>query len=421
MLVILRVPSLRRSWWTIRSTAEAICSRIARSGQLDAGHEDHRLESGEHVARRVGVAGRHRAVVAGVHGLEHVERLTAAALADDDAIGPHAQGVAHQLADGDRALAFDVRRPRLERDDVLLAQLQLGRVLDRDDALVVGDERRQDVEQRRLAGAGAAGDDDVQARLDARAQEVDHLGRRGPEADQVVRRHRRGRELADGDHGPDERDGRDDDVDARAVDEAGVDHRRRLVDAPADRRDDALDDAHHVIVVLERHVGQLDLAAALDVHLARAVDHHLSDRLVAQQRLQRAEADDLVGDLLEHAGPLGAGQRQAFRVERAAEGLLDLAPHLDLVGQVELRVEVLDDALLDAELGVAERLAQRHLGQHPASGYIAAAGGGLLRQRGKVLGRWLGPAVTRGSAVVGRRRDGRGQARNGGCGHAGQL
>ena len=44
---------------------------------------------------------------------------------------------------------------------------------------------------------------------------------------------------------------RDDGVDARAVGEARVDHRRRLVDAPAEGRDDALDDAHHVLVVLE--------------------------------------------------------------------------------------------------------------------------------------------------------------------------
>ena len=49
----------------------------------------------------------------------------------------------------------------------------------------------------------------------------------------------------------DQADRRDDGVDARAVDQAGVDHRARLVDAPAERRDDAIDDAHHVLVVLE--------------------------------------------------------------------------------------------------------------------------------------------------------------------------
>ena len=48
------------------------------------------------------------------------------------------------------------------RDDVLLVELELGRVLDRDDPLVVGDEAREHVQQRRLAGAGAAGDQDVE-------------------------------------------------------------------------------------------------------------------------------------------------------------------------------------------------------------------------------------------------------------------
>ena len=109
------------------------------------------------------------------------------------------------------------------------------------------------------------------------------------------------------------------------------------------------------------------LPRALDVDLARAVDHDLGHAVVAQQRLERSEADDLVGDLLEHARALGTRERQALAVERAAESLLDLAPHLDLVGQVELRVEVGDDSLLDAELGVAEGLAQRNLGEHPAA------------------------------------------------------
>ena len=48
-----------------------------------------------------------------------------------------------QVALRDLALALDVRRARLEADDVRLLQLQLGRVLDRDDALVVRDEARE--------------------------------------------------------------------------------------------------------------------------------------------------------------------------------------------------------------------------------------------------------------------------------------
>ena len=120
------------------------------------------------------------------------------------------------------------------------------------------------------------------------------------------------------------------------------------------------------------------LPDSLDVDLARAVDHDLGDALVAQERLERAEADDLVGDLLEHPDPLGAGQGEAFLVDDLAEDLLDLAADLDLVGQVELGVEVLDDAALDPELDVPERLADRALGHEPrwagAARWRAAAG-----------------------------------------------
>ena len=112
-----------------------------------------------------------------------------------------------------------------------------------------------------------------------------------------------------------------------------------------------------MVVVLEDDVGQLELARSFDVDLARAVDHDLGDGLVAEEGLERAETDDLVGDLLEHPHPLGAGQGEAFLVDDLAEDLLDLAPDLDLVGQVELRVQVLDDPVLDPELDVPEGLA----------------------------------------------------------------
>ena len=140
--VMCRVPSLKRVWWTIRSIALADLLADGADRQVDAGHQHHRLDAGEHVARRVGVDGADRAVVAGVHRLEHVERRGVADLADDDAVGAHAQRVADQVADLDLALALDVRRAGLEPQHVLLVELELGGVLDRDDALVLGDERR---------------------------------------------------------------------------------------------------------------------------------------------------------------------------------------------------------------------------------------------------------------------------------------
>ena len=163
-LTSLRRPSDRRATWTTTLIAEAICARAERAGMsiplmpIICSTRDKR------VARRVGVDRGHRAVVAGVHRLQHVERLAGANLADDDPVGPHAQRVLDQVALGDLALALDVRRPRFQPDDMLLLQLELGRILDRHDPLAVVDERRHGVEQGRLARAGAARDQDVAAR-----------------------------------------------------------------------------------------------------------------------------------------------------------------------------------------------------------------------------------------------------------------
>ncbi len=142
-----------------------------------------------------------------------------------------------------------------------------------------------------------------------------------------------------------------------------------------------------MVVVLEDDVRQLELARPLDVDLAGAVDHDLRDRLVAQEGLQRTEADDLVGDLLEHPDALGAGQGEAFLVDDLAEDLLDLAPDLDLVGQVELRVEILDDPALDPELDVAERLPDRGLGHQALGGRRGRRASGSGRRHGRKAGR----------------------------------
>ena len=105
---VLRVPSGNRLCWTmIDGRGDLLADGLHR--QIHAGHQHHRLEAARAVARGVRVAGGQRAVVAGVHRLEHVERLARAALTHDDPVGTHAEGVPHQVADRDRALALDVR------------------------------------------------------------------------------------------------------------------------------------------------------------------------------------------------------------------------------------------------------------------------------------------------------------------------
>ena len=90
------------------------------------------------------------------------------------------------------------------------------------------------------------------------------------------------------------------------------------------------------------------------------------------------EAQDLVGDLLEHADALGAGEGQALLVGDLAEELLDLAPDLDLVRQVELRVELVDEPVLDAELRLSERFARRHRPGEARRGVPRAAASGAV-------------------------------------------
>src|SRR5579859_6488967 len=93
--------------------------------QLHARHHHQALHAGGGVTRAVGMDCADRTFVARVHRLEHVEGFAAAHLADDDAVRPHTQGVAHQIALGDFAAALDAGRPRLQRDDVRLLQAQL--------------------------------------------------------------------------------------------------------------------------------------------------------------------------------------------------------------------------------------------------------------------------------------------------------
>src|SRR3984893_9424498 len=84
-----------------------------RGGQVGAGHQDHGLEPCHRVLRGVGVQRGQGAVVAGVHGLQHVQGLAAAAFADDDAVGTHQQRDADPLPERHGPSSPHLRRPRL--------------------------------------------------------------------------------------------------------------------------------------------------------------------------------------------------------------------------------------------------------------------------------------------------------------------
>ncbi len=256
--------------------------------------------------------GRQRPVVTSVHRLQHVERFFASHLADHDAVGTHTKGVDEQLPLPDRALAFDVWRPRLEPGDVLLVQLQLGRILDGDDALAFGDEPRQHVEQRRLACAGAPADERVQPRADADLEELEHRTRQRADRDEILGPQALGRKAADREQRSVDRQRRDDRVHTGAIRQARVDHRRAVVDAPADAAHDPVDDPHQMPIVLERRRQPVQFAAALDVDVLVGVDQDVANRGVPQQRLEWPQPEDFVDDVPENRVALAHAERHGL-------------------------------------------------------------------------------------------------------------
>ncbi len=321
-----------------------------------AGHEDQRLESAEGVARVVCVQGGERAVVARVHRLQHVKGLTRPALADHDAVRTHPKRVLDQVANADLTLAFHVRRPGLEREHVILVELQLLGVLDRDDSFVGRNEGRQHVQHRRLTGSGTTRDDHVELADDAGLQEASRVDRQRAEADEVIDSQRVGGELPNGEEGAAHGQRSDDGVDTGSVGQAGVTERRRLVDPAADLGHDLVDDATEVGFVHESDFIEDELAAPLDVDHLRAVAHDLGDIIVSEQLVDRAIAEDVIGDVLDELCLVGRRQRRPLHGDRPVQGLVHLLAKVILTETlvVEDRAQLFDERAVDsmAELDV---------------------------------------------------------------------
>src|SRR6185437_15922157 len=185
-------------------------------------HCDHGFATRQGFARVVGVQRAHRAVVAGIHGLQQVKGFGSANFADDDTFRTHAQAVADQFAHSDLALAFEIRRARLEAYHVRLLELQFGGVFTGDDALVVIDELSQAVEQRGFARAGATRHQCVDAAATDDTKDFGPLRRDRAEFHELVERQLVFFEFADGEGRTVNGQRRHDTVDARTVRQARV-------------------------------------------------------------------------------------------------------------------------------------------------------------------------------------------------------
>src|SRR3954452_22938821 len=149
---------------------------------------------------------------------------------------------------------------------------------------------------------------------------------------------------------------------ALSMGQSGIDPRARLVDAPAERGDDAVDDPEDVLVGQEDAVDPLDLARALDVDVTRAVDHDLGDRLVGEERFERSEPRYLADKLLDQALTLGLGDDETLGVDDAVDDALDLGPQVGRIRRLEERVGLARHLVHEGESDPSEGpLARRDL------------------------------------------------------------
>ena len=216
-------------------------------------------------------------------------------LADDDAVGTHTQAVDEQLPLADRALAFDVRRPRFQPDNVLLRKLQFGGILDRDQRARSCGMYCERIFRKVVLPAPVPPEIRMLIRARTAAASISIIsGGDTLQLHQLVRSQRTGAETADGQSRAVERQRRNDRIDTRAVGQARIHHRRRLIHPAAYARDDAVDDLQQVAIVAERRIGLLEHAAFLNEHMVLAVDQDVGDLWIAQQRLERAQTEDLI-------------------------------------------------------------------------------------------------------------------------------
>ena len=152
----------------------------------------------------------------------------------------------------------------------------------------------QDVQKGGLAGAGAAGDEDADAGFHRGGEHFHHLRGDALQLHQLVGGQGAGAEAADGQGGPVERQRRNDGVDARAVGQAGIDHRRGLIHSAAHARHDAVDDLQQMAVVAKGRTDPLQQSALFNEDMVLVVDQNVGDLGIAEQGLQRSETEDFV-------------------------------------------------------------------------------------------------------------------------------
>jgi len=130
--------------------------------------------------------------VAGVPGLEEVECLAAANLADYDPVRPQAHGRADKIAQRDSGAM------RAKLCDIVCRAAQLPRILKDDDPVVCQRRLRQErIGEGRLARRGSARDNNIKPVFQRLAQSGAESGRQRARLDIGIERNRTSRRFAD--------------------------------------------------------------------------------------------------------------------------------------------------------------------------------------------------------------------------------
>ena len=154
---------------------------------------DQLLQAPQRADRRAGVEGADAAGMSGAPGFQKIERFRSAHLADRDAVRPKSQGRADKI--GERGCAV----LGAKRNEVRSGALQFARVLDQDHPVAgLGDLGEDCVDERRLTGRRAAGDQNVLAIADGRLEQRRLRVRHDPGRDIVVEGEHRDGRAADG-------------------------------------------------------------------------------------------------------------------------------------------------------------------------------------------------------------------------------
>src|ERR1017187_1056488 len=322
-----------------------------RQMHVGIGQRHHQLQTPDGIPGGIGVDRGQGAIVAGIHGLEHVERLFAANLSDDDAVRPHAQAVDQQLPLAHRALPFDIGGAGLEPRHVRLFELQFGRILDGDDALLGGDEDGKSVEQGRFTRARTARDDDIEPRLDGGFEQAHHSGGKRVLGHQILRHQLVGAETADGQQWPIHGKRGDDGVDARSIGQTRIYHGIRFIHAATDLGDDPVDDAQQVAIVVEGDIGQLQKTAPFHVNLFMAVHQDVRDRRVLEQRLKGTQAEDLMQDFTADLLLLGGCEKIRLAIHNGQYGLAYLLTYPIVIYAGEgIQIDPIEELAMQREL-----------------------------------------------------------------------